>query len=190
MNRNIMAHCSGRAKMGDIGSTLVIVGVLGLGGYFAYKWIGNLFADKGAASPGTQPGTGTTLNSQQTAALIQQQAGVSVGSNPFYPNMYLANPNAASIDDTTATNLWNTVKANITNYSDPDTLPSGISNFAATFAAFESVVGNKIDISRVAWKCYNETKGDLLSYITSNYTAEADQSIQQFIPWVNNLPTT
>lgn len=189
MNRDVMPYCKGQ-KMGDIGSTLIMLGVLGLGGYFAYKWIGNLFADKGATSPNEKPGSGTTQTDAQVAAAIQAQAGVAVGSNPFYPNMYVKNPTAASIDDTTAANLWANVQANVTNYDDPQTLPYGHSNFPATWAAFQSVVGNQVDISRVAWKCYNASGSDLLTYIQNNYTGGDNTSIQQFIIWVNALPQT
>jgi hypothetical protein len=179
-----------KKKVGSITTDIIMVAaVLGVGFYLVKTYILDpLNKDKGATSPGSQPGQGTSQTDKSVLSTITQQASVAQAQNPFYGTMYQMSPGDASIDANTANNLWGVVTANVTNYDDTDYLPQGRSNFSAVWNAFQSVVGNQVDISFVAYICQQQQQQDLLSFIQSNYTGADGLVIQQFIAWVNALP--
>lgn len=95
-------------------------------------------------------------------------------------NLYDSNSGAASIDATTAANLWQNVK---------DTIGWFSNDISGLKAKFSAVVGNKIDISRVSELCLQDENKDLLTYLYENYQTSDPIELMQFVQWVESLPT-
>lgn len=214
--RYTVSRCKSR-RVGDSADYILPIGLLIGGGIVVYEILNKLgitggssvdpalLAKYSAAQGGTNttganvqsPGLAPTTNMASLAleasdaiASAVQGANQNTQTSPFLPYLYQQNPTEATIDETTATNLFQNVLD-----ADGGLFSSG--DFTGILADFQAVVGNQVDISFVSDICQQQKNTDLMSFIMQNNTfgnsgGQGDNVILvwTFVQWVLTLPPT
>jgi hypothetical protein len=193
-------------RIGGTADYIVPLGIVGLGAFVVYKLFNGgllgappidpkVLAQYGTQGSVTAPGLNPTTNmdslnleAQMAIQKAVQAANANSDTSPFLSGMYLANPANASIDQTTAQNLYQNLLDN-----DGGFFQSG--NFTGILGEFQAVVGNQTDISFVAYQVEQGKGKNMMDWImqSSTYGNSAGNGdnqilVWQFVQWVLSLP--
>lgn len=173
-------------------------------GGFARKIIDAVGGLVKSAGEGIVTGIGDLTGSNQAYAIDD---AFSARIDPYWkgntwiswmtPSVYLGDPGSASIDNTTAENLYNNVKDAMGTTILNVNITSG--DFSGIKQDFSNVIGNKTDISYVSYICQQKDGKSLGDMITepgsgfyNNHVGSSGkenlQLVAEFLEWANSLP--
>lgn len=186
-----------RKKISGTADYIVPLAVVGLGIFALYKLgiIGSGSGSGGGLLPGSSNVTPTSP-AGQAAIATQTTVEQWISGNPgnfLTADMYNANPDDASIDQTDATSLYSDVWV----ASDPGFFVHN-PDFSGVLANFQATAKNQTDISFVSETMYAAQGIDLATCLAQNfYSAKVGtsgksqiQMVWDFIAWGISLPAS
>jgi hypothetical protein len=183
-----------RKKMGSTADyiiPLVVLGAIGLGGYYVYQKLFGSSPGPALPGPAASSPVGQSVQTAFTglAAYLKARETAGAASDCFTSYLYKADPSNASIDQATAQALYANIHAAAGGW-----FTHG--NFQGILEDFQAVVGNQTDISFVALMFEQQDGKDMLNYILNTSTFGNNSNpdgnnyalVWAFVQWAISLP--